>query len=202
MGEDAVVEHVRRRQQDGRLALADGLLLGLGLSPGVLGDRDARGEAQPLRQVGERLGLVVDERDLRGDVEGGRAPVECPLEGRNRVRQALPAGRLRREDDVLPVSNGLDGGRLVGVALRDALVLEDALESRVEVDVGEPGVAAGNGPLVDDLALVVRSGPEPRDGVVHGRATGRNSIGLAVSGRGDRASRVVTRTTSRSQSAA
>ncbi len=47
VGEDAVVEHVRRGQQHGGLALPDGLLLRLRLPAGVLGDGDPGGEAQP-----------------------------------------------------------------------------------------------------------------------------------------------------------
>jgi hypothetical protein len=87
VGQDTVVEHIRRRQQDGWLALSDGFLLGFGLATGVLGDGDARGESESLRPLREGLGLVVDERDLRGDVEGGRPPVQRALEGRHGVRE-------------------------------------------------------------------------------------------------------------------
>ena len=170
------MEHVRRRQHRGRTALADGFFLGLREAAGVLVDAHRRAKAQVLGEAVEGILLVVDERDLRGDVQRRLARFECTLERRHGVGEALPAGRGRRQDDVPAVADGLDGVGLVVVEGGDTAVGKCAFEAAVEGDVLCRRRAAGNGAMGRYLAGIVGPVPEPCDGFVHTRPTGRPDL--------------------------
>ncbi len=127
--EQGVVEHVGRREDDGRPSVADGPLFVLVESSGVLGHRDATAEPQVAGEFGERLLLVVDEGVLRRDVEGSAAVVHGAFERGNRVREALSARGSRGDDGVFPAANRFDGLGLMPVESLDAAPFEGRCQS-------------------------------------------------------------------------
>ena len=88
--------------------------------------------------------LVLGEGLCGVQVEcAGGAVLDQRLKSGQVVAHALAAGGGSGDDDVLAVSEGLDGGDLVGVEAGDADGVEPGAEPGVEgrIEVGESGCA-------------------------------------------------------------
>jgi hypothetical protein len=93
--------------------------------------------------------------------------VHRALESRHGVGEALAAGGFGGDDGVFTVTDGLDSLGLMGVEVVNSAVDEGGFETGFEVDVGKTGLTFGKSSMGDDLALVVRSGAQPLNGIVH-----------------------------------
>jgi hypothetical protein len=178
--QNPVVKHIRSRKKNGGLAVANVAFLGFGETAGVLIDADATAEAEAVSEVGEGVGLVIDECDLRGDVERTAIVGERSLKGRDGIGEALPARGPGCEDGVLAVPNSLDRGGLVVVELLDPVVGEGARQARLDIDILERGGPAGELLVKLQLSIVVRSVPEPADGILHRNRTQAASLMVSI----------------------
>lgn len=93
--------------------------------------------------------------------------VHRPFERWNGVSQALAAGSFAGDDDVLSIPDGFDSLDLVGIELIDSTHRERVGEARFEREVAERRIPARNVPIVAKLIVVVRTGGEPVDDIVH-----------------------------------